>query len=101
MLAVALIMAACGNADKNRASETTDQEEVTLQNLVEVTIDVGGMTCEGCENAIKKSIGSLQGIAEVSASHVDSLARVTYDSTLATIEEIKLKIADAGYQVLN
>jgi copper chaperone CopZ len=71
-----------------------------MENLVEVTIPVHGMTCEGCENAVKKSIGSLEGIGEVTASHTDSIATVKFDKTAVTQEEIELKIAEAGYTVI-
>jgi len=78
------------------ADETT---VVAAENLVEVCIGVEGMTCEGCENAVKKSIGTLEGIAEVTASHVDSVDVVKYDTTKTSPEDIQGKIAEAGYAV--
>lgn len=99
LLIVALIFAACGSNDKKSEDKAVNKAEVSLENLVEVSIAVGGMTCEGCENAVKKSIGSLEGIAEVSASHVDSVAVVKYDETKANVEAIKAKITEAGYVV--
>lgn len=101
IVAAVFFMAACNNAEKTKeADSTSGQQEISMENLVEVTIDVGGMTCEGCENAVKKSINSLPGISEVSASHIDSVAVVKYDKTQASLEEIELKIADAGYTVI-
>lgn len=97
LILVAVLAFACKSADK--PSNETAKQEVNIENLVEVSIPVYGMTCEGCENAIKKSIGSLEGIAEVSASHIDSVAVVKYDKTLASLEAIEGKIADAGYTV--
>ena len=84
---------------KNKPVEENASTEINIENLVEVTIPVNGMTCEGCENAIKKSIGTLEGIAEVSASHIDSCSVVKYDKTATTLAEIEGKIADAGYTV--
>lgn len=95
----ALLAVACNSANKSENETSAQQEEINVENLVEVVIPVHGMTCEGCENAVKKSIGSLEGIAEVSASHTDSIATVKYDKTAVTRDEIELKIADAGYVV--
>lgn len=100
ILAAALLMAGCNNGDKSKDA-TSGKEQVSLENLVEVTIDVQGMTCEGCENAVKKSISSLEGIAQVSASFKDSIATVEYDKTAVTQDEIELKIAEAGYEVVD
>jgi copper chaperone len=93
---------ACNSGNKKEqetAKQEAEKQEISMENLVEVTIPVHGMTCEGCENAVKKSISSLQGIGEVTASHTDSIATVKYDKTAATQEEIELKIAEAGYTV--
>lgn len=98
LLVAALLTFACNSANKTE-NEASAKEEVNVENLVEVMIPVHGMTCEGCENAVKKSISSLDGIAEVSASHMDSIATVKYDKTAVTRDEIELKIAAAGYTV--
>jgi copper chaperone len=102
-LIAALFTFAC-NSGNNTKQDATNQEttsqEISMENLVEVTIPVHGMTCEGCENAVKKSIGSLEGIGEVTASHTDSIATVKFDKTAVTQEEIELKIAEAGYTVI-
>lgn len=98
LMVAAFLAFACNSANKSE-NEASAKEEVNVENLVEVAIPVHGMTCEGCENAVKKSISSLEGIAEVSASHTDSIATVKYDKTTVTRDEIELKIADAGYVV--
>ena len=109
MAAVAL-MAACGNAEKPATDDVKDAvtdvaddaaTKVSPEHLVEFTVAVHGMTCEGCENAVKKSVGSLEGIAEVTASHMDSVAVVSFDSTLTTLAAIEGKITEAGYTVIN
>ena len=37
-----------------------------------LTLPVHGMTCGGCENAVKRAVGAMPGIAEVTASHATS-----------------------------
>jgi len=101
LLVVALFAFGCNSAEKNKEEAKTDTQEATLQNLVEVSISTQGMTCEGCENAIKKSVSSLAGVAEVTASHVDSVTVVKYDTTAVSLAAIEDKIAEAGYTVVN
>ncbi len=96
-LITALFVSACNSGNKTK--QESAQKEISMENLVEVTIPVHGMTCAGCENAVKKSISSLEGIGEVTASHTDSIAKVKYNKTIVTQEEIELKIAEAGYTV--
>jgi copper chaperone len=102
LLIAALFTFACNSGNKTEqdaANQETTSQEISMENLMEVTIPVHGMTCEGCENAVKKSISSLEGIGEVTASHTDSIATVKYDKTAVTQEDIELKIAEAGYTV--
>ncbi len=91
-----LILAAC--AQQSNKSEA-NKEFIDSTNLVTYIIDVNGMTCEGCENTISKGVGSIDGILEISASHIDSSAFVVFDSTLVNIEQIVAKIGEIGYEV--
>lgn len=97
ILSLALFVFACNTTEK--PAKEAETAEISIENLVEVSIPVHGMTCEGCENAVKKGVASLEGIAEVSASHIDSVAVVKFDKTLASLEDIKTKISEAGYTV--
>jgi len=99
---MALLAFSCNQANKKETSAADDQgQEINMENLVEVSIPVHGMTCEGCENAVKKSVQKLSGIAEITASHIDSIAEVKYDSSAVTLAEIEEKIEEAGYTVAN
>ena len=66
---------------------------------MEVTLNVEGMTCGGCENAIKAGVESLDGIAEVESSFEEGWTKVKYDKTLTSAEDIEGKITDTGYTV--
>ena len=37
--------------------------------MKEVTINVEGMMCAGCENRVKSALGEIEGVAEVIANH--------------------------------
>lgn len=93
-----LIFAACGTATKKN-NDAAEKENMSVENLVEVTYNVEGMTCEGCENAIMKSVESLEGIASVTSSFEEGWTKVSYEKGAATPEDIETKIADAGYVV--
>lgn len=99
-VAIALFISACGSNESKKEEQTANETTVVAaENLAEITIGVEGMTCAGCENAVKKNIETLEGIAEVSASHVDSVAVVKYDATKTSPEDIEGKISEAGYTV--
>jgi copper chaperone len=60
---------------------------------------VTGMTCGGCENAVKRALGQLDGVEEVTASHREAVVGVTYDTGKVTPSRIKEKVESIGYSV--
>jgi copper chaperone CopZ len=64
-----------------------------------LTLHVTGMTCGGCENAVKRAVAKLPGVAEVSASHQEQRVTVSYDADQVTPEAIAAKINGLGYHV--
>ncbi|MEI6668006.1 MAG: heavy-metal-associated domain-containing protein [Acidobacteriota bacterium] len=65
-----------------------------------LTLRVTGMTCGGCENAVKRALGRLDGVGDVTASHSQEQVGVTYDAGRVTPDQITAKIAAAGYTVV-
>jgi copper chaperone len=63
------------------------------------TLHVNGMTCGGCENAVKRAVGKLPGVLSVDASHADKRVRVEFDEAQTNLDAIKAKITTLGYQV--
>ena len=64
-----------------------------------ITLTVTGMTCGGCENAVKRAVGRLPGVASVDASHLEQRVTVDYDASQVTPEAITAKITGLGYSV--
>jgi copper chaperone CopZ len=64
-----------------------------------LTLHVTGMTCGGCENAVKRAVSKLPGVSEVSASHQEQRVTVAYDAAQVTPETIAAKIGGLGYHV--
>jgi copper chaperone CopZ len=62
-------------------------------------LTVTGMTCGGCENAVKKALEQLDGVEDVSASHAANLVGVSYDTDKITRAMVKEKIEALGYEV--
>lgn len=67
--------------------------------MEQLTLTVTGMTCGGCENAVKRAVSSLDGVSDVSASHRDSRVTLTYDASKVDRAAIAKRIEDAGYSV--
>lgn len=63
-------------------------------------LNVNGMSCSHCENAIKKAVGSLDGVSEVSVDLDGKTVTVAYDEAKVTLDNIKFEIDDQGYEVV-
>jgi copper chaperone CopZ len=96
VLMAALFMMGCNSISKN--TEDSASENLSAE-WVEVTLNVEGMTCTGCENAVKAGIESLEGISTVESSFAEGWTKVKYDKSTTTIAEIEGKITDTGYAV--
>ena len=60
---------------------------------------VEGMSCAGCERAIQKAVGNLQGVQNVKADLASSSVSFEYDSSSVTIDEIKATVNKLGYRI--
>jgi len=65
-----------------------------------VTLNVEGMSCMHCVNAVQKSVGSLPGVDKVDVDLAGKKVAVVYDADKVDVDKIKTKIDDAGYQVV-
>jgi copper chaperone len=98
LVTASLLLIACNS---NKATQETETETpAAAAEWVEVVLNVDGMTCDGCENAIKAGVENLDGIATVESSHEEGWTRVKYDANLTSVEEIEGKITETGYTVV-
>jgi copper chaperone len=65
--------------------------------MEQLTLQVTGMTCGGCENAVKRAVSRLEGVAVVSASHIADQVTVEYDGAKVDRAKIAEAITAAGY----
>ena len=62
-----------------------------------LTVNVGGMTCDGCSSNVSSALNSLASVSSADVSHATGTAVITHSG--ATFEEIKLAIQKSGYLV--
>lgn len=62
-------------------------------------LTVTGMTCGGCESAVKRAVGKLPGVESVTADHHANLVGVTFDPAKLTPQAIRSEIEAVGYDV--
>jgi copper chaperone CopZ len=65
------------------------------------TFEVTGpelMDCEGCENAVQRSLTQLPGVRRVQADHHTQRVVVQLDLAQTDAETIKARLALSGYQ---
>lgn len=98
IIIIVLLAVACNTKQKTDRAGTEEAAAMKAE-WVEVVLSVEGMTCEGCENAIKAGVESLDGIAEVESSHEEAWTRVKYDANATSVEKISAKITETGYEV--
>lgn len=98
LLIILFLLAGCKNISPNSKKEAAEISDTLL--LKTATLRIKGMTCTGCENAIKKIVGEIEGVKEVNASYTDSIAKIVFDTSLANIVIISEAINNIGYKVV-
>lgn len=63
------------------------------------TLDVRGMTCEGCENAVRNALTRLDGVIKVEPDHAADRVALRFDEDRVSEDQIKERIKLAGYDV--
>lgn len=62
------------------------------------TIQVQEIHCESCENAIRRALGTLEGVNLVKPNEATNSVRVSFDPAELTEDRIRAALADVGYQ---
>lgn len=74
---------------------------VNQSNIQTVNFDVEGMTCSSCEQHVMHAVNELEGIVNVAASFEKANAKVEFDDSKITKEDIEKAINSTGYKVIN
>ena len=63
-----------------------------------ITLSVPDMNCPSCPYMVEQSVSFVEGVQSANADLKTSTARVTFDDTVATVEDILGATADIGYK---
>lgn len=67
--------------------------------MSEATIKIGGMSCDGCVKAVTRALSSARGVSDLRVSVGE--AKVTIDPATARTEDLRDRVEDAGFDVLD
>lgn len=68
--------------------------------MKKVTLNVEGMSCQHCENRVKKAVSGLTGVTGVEVDLKKNTVTVEYDPAGASEQDLRNAIEDQGYEVL-
>lgn len=66
---------------------------------MQTKLNVDGMSCSHCENAVKKAVGAIGGVSAVDVDLKGKIVTATHEQSV-TFEQIKTEIEDQGYDVV-
>jgi copper chaperone CopZ len=96
VLATAVLVGGVAATPALRAHSTQTQPAAATKMC---TVKITGMTCSGCEAAVKIAAKQIDGVTAASASYAKGTAEVTYDSSKTSPEAIAKAIAvKTGYK---
>ncbi len=62
------------------------------------TIGIAGMTCDSCVQKVKRALGRLPGVKEVSVDREGAIARVTFDNSRVDVPAMHDALLRSGYK---
>ncbi|MGZ0746116.1 heavy-metal-associated domain-containing protein [Haloparvum sp. AD34] len=62
------------------------------------TIQVSGMSCDGCEENVENALGTVEGVSRTSADHQNDTVEVVINEHVSD-DDLGAAIRDAGYDV--
>jgi len=91
-----LALISCQSGNKKQQEEKT---EIKSAEVVETTINIGGMHCDMCVTSIEKGVNELEGIVSLEVSLEDSTAVVSFDKSKLEQSSIEKAIEKRGYTI--
>ncbi|WP_306058777.1 heavy-metal-associated domain-containing protein [Natronococcus wangiae] len=67
--------------------------------MEQTTLEVTGMSCDGCETNVTETLEALEGVSSATANHEADEVRVEHDEG-ADVGALQGAIEDAGYEVV-
>lgn len=66
--------------------------------MKDVTVEVKGMSCHHCKNAVESEIKSLKGVNSAEVDLDAGNVKVTFDESGVSLDDIYEAIDEAGYE---
>lgn len=79
-------------------SDTPSEQAPASTSAVEVTLDIGGMTCEGCATVLRTALLEVPGVSSANISYEKKQAIVVAEPTV-TDRAIRQAVEGAGYEL--
>ena len=67
--------------------------------MTQTVLNVEGMSCSHCVNAVTKAVTALEGISGVNVDLEGKTATVDYDPDQVSLDSIKEAIEEEGYEI--
>lgn len=71
-----------------------------LNDAVNRTMKIEGMTCTACAKAVERVTRKLQGVTEANVNYATEMLTISYEPSLVRVSDIKNAIAKAGYKAI-
>jgi len=98
-ISIIFLAFACQNAPKEATQTSEETAEIVAKvNVKKAELNINGMTCTGCENAIQKTINEFEGVYASKANHENGTAVFEFDSTKVDILKVEEAINELGYE---
>jgi Cu+-exporting ATPase len=95
-LFILIVFVSCQSGNKNVKEEKSGEQPVQV---VETTINIGGMHCDMCVASVTKGVNELEGVESVVVSLNDSTAVVSYNANKVELSQIEKAIESRGYTI--
>jgi copper chaperone len=63
-----------------------------------VTLGIRGMTCDHCVATVTTALKNVEGVKSASVSLNQESAKVTYDNSKTSLDQLKQAVKAAGYE---
>ncbi len=84
-----------------QSNSATIQPGQNVPRVQHANLAIQGMDCSSCAMAIENKLKAVPGVHDAKVSFQHGTADVDYESGLASIEQLKRAVQEAGYLVLN
>ena len=69
--------------------------------MAQITIEVTGMSCNGCEQSVEIAFGKLPGISSVNADHSTGKVQIEYNEEPPDNETLADELKRIGYTLVS